>query len=61
MVAKAVESLSEAGFVNYFGMQRFGISSIPTHHIGRYIRILFEAHFCEFSKGVCLVPIGKVL
>lgn len=23
------------GFINYFGMQRFGTGSIPTHHIGR--------------------------
>lgn len=28
-------SLSERGFINYFGMQRFGTSSIPTHHVGR--------------------------
>ncbi len=35
MISAAVRSLREAGFINYFGMQRFGTSSIPTHHIGR--------------------------
>ncbi|WAR25409.1 PUS7-like protein [Mya arenaria] len=28
-------SLRETGFINYFGMQRFGTSAIPSHHIGR--------------------------
>ena len=36
MILKAVKSLGEVGFVNYYGMQRFGTSVIPTHHIGRY-------------------------
>ena len=30
-------SLKNNGFINYFGMQRFGTTSIPTHHVGRYI------------------------
>lgn len=34
---KAMTSLKEKGFINYFGMQRFGTTSIPTHHIGRAI------------------------
>ena len=37
VVSEAVKSLSENGFVNYFGMQRFGTSTIKTHQIGRYI------------------------
>lgn len=28
-------SLSDEGFINYFGMQRFGTSTIPTYTIGR--------------------------
>lgn len=28
-------SLRDVGFINYYGMQRFGVTSIPTHHIGR--------------------------
>jgi tRNA pseudouridine13 synthase len=27
-------SLQERGFINYYGMQRFGSSSVPTHRIG---------------------------
>ena len=30
---KAVESLNSVGFINYFGMQRFGTSSIPTYQV----------------------------
>ena len=31
------KSLNEKGFVNYFGMQRFGVGSIPTHIIGKCV------------------------
>ncbi|KAF8591414.1 pseudouridine synthase [Ramaria rubella] len=31
---RALESLKEHGFINYYGMQRFGTASIPTHSIG---------------------------
>ncbi|PIK48802.1 putative pseudouridylate synthase 7-like [Apostichopus japonicus] len=34
---KALISLKEKGFINYFGMQRFGNTSVPTHHIGRAV------------------------
>lgn len=34
-VKDTMESLKQKGFLNYFGMQRFGTSIIPTHHIGR--------------------------
>lgn len=33
----AVDSWSSRGFINYFGLQRFGTKSIPTHEIGRAI------------------------
>jgi tRNA pseudouridine13 synthase len=33
----AVDSWAERGFINYFGLQRFGTKSIPTHEIGRAI------------------------
>ena len=36
-IRKIVQSISEKGFVNYFGMQRFGVSNIPTHIIGKYV------------------------
>jgi tRNA pseudouridine13 synthase len=28
-------SVSQKGFINYFGLQRFGTGRIPTHHVGR--------------------------
>ncbi|SAM01769.1 hypothetical protein [Absidia glauca] len=36
-MTKSLESLASNGFLNYFGMQRFGTSSILTHEIGRKI------------------------
>lgn len=33
----AVASWAARGFINYFGLQRFGTKSIPTHEIGRAI------------------------
>ena len=33
-VANRIESLRKNGFLNYYGMQRFGCSCIPTHKIG---------------------------
>lgn len=35
ILQKGTESLIEKGFVNYFGMQRFGTFSISTHTIGK--------------------------
>eukprot|EP01125_Pyxidicula_operculata_P000965 TRINITY_DN1084_c2_g1_i1.p1 TRINITY_DN1084_c2_g1~~TRINITY_DN1084_c2_g1_i1.p1 ORF type:complete len:710 (-),score=167.90 TRINITY_DN1084_c2_g1_i1:139-2007(-) len=35
LVKDACEHVKQFGFVNYFGTQRFGTSTIPTHHIGR--------------------------
>lgn len=32
---KACDSIKERGFINYYGMQRFGTSSVPTHYIGK--------------------------
>ena len=36
-IDKRVKALSEKGFINYFGMQRFGTTSVPTHEIGKLI------------------------
>jgi tRNA pseudouridine13 synthase len=33
-VDSAIVSLREHGFINYFGLQRFGSGRVPTHHIG---------------------------
>ncbi|KAI9512222.1 tRNA pseudouridine synthase D [Russula earlei] len=31
---QAMKSIKERGFINYYGMQRFGTAAIPTHSIG---------------------------
>ena len=34
-ILASMESLRDKGFVNYFGMQRFGTGSVPTFDIGK--------------------------
>jgi tRNA pseudouridine13 synthase len=34
---KSIELLTENGFINYYGMQRFGVSVIPTHRVGELV------------------------
>uniref|UniRef100_A0A1A7X294 Pseudouridylate synthase 7 homolog n=1 Tax=Iconisemion striatum TaxID=60296 RepID=A0A1A7X294_9TELE len=36
-VHQAMTSLKKMGFINYFGMQRFGTTAVPTQHVGRAI------------------------
>ncbi|XP_068595603.1 pseudouridylate synthase 7 homolog [Brachionichthys hirsutus] len=36
-VSQALTSLRETGFVNYYGMQRFGTTAVPTQQVGRAI------------------------
>ncbi|XP_026095470.1 pseudouridylate synthase 7 homolog isoform X1 [Carassius auratus] len=36
-VEQAMTSLKETGFINYYGMQRFGTTAVPTHRVGRAI------------------------
>lgn len=31
VVAEAAEGLRRSGFINYFGLQRFGSGAVPTH------------------------------
>lgn len=33
-IRKRIQAVEESGFINYYGMQRFGTSNVPTHHIG---------------------------
>ncbi|XP_078485493.1 pseudouridylate synthase 7 homolog [Ciona intestinalis] len=33
----AIKSFSQTGFINYFGMQRFGTNNVPTYEIGKSI------------------------
>lgn len=37
VVDQAFSALRDQGFINYYGMQRFGTFSISTHTIGRYV------------------------
>jgi tRNA pseudouridine13 synthase len=37
VISESLESLRENGFINYYGMQRFGTFSISTHTIGKEI------------------------
>lgn len=34
IITEAAEGLGKNGFINYFGLQRFGSGSVPTHSIG---------------------------
>ena len=37
-IANGIDSLSNKGFINYFGLQRFGnCAEIPTHAIGKSV------------------------
>lgn len=36
-VQQAMNSLKEIGFINYYGMQRFGTTAIPTYQVGRSV------------------------
>lgn len=36
-VEHAMTSLKATGFINYYGMQRFGTTAVPTHQVGRSI------------------------
>ncbi|XP_018421944.1 PREDICTED: pseudouridylate synthase 7 homolog isoform X1 [Nanorana parkeri] len=36
-VEQAMTSLREIGFINYYGMQRFGTTAVPTYQVGRAI------------------------
>lgn len=36
-IEESLESLKVNGFINYFGLQRFGTTSVSTHAIGKFI------------------------
>ncbi|KAM9312448.1 pseudouridylate synthase 7 homolog [Gastrophryne carolinensis] len=36
-VEQAMASLRDVGFINYYGMQRFGTTAVPTYQVGRAI------------------------
>jgi tRNA pseudouridine13 synthase len=48
-IEQSIEKLLQDGFINYFGMQRFGTSSVSTYEIGKAILR------CEWEKAVDLI------
>eukprot|EP00124_Ichthyophonus_hoferi_P001206 Ihof_evm16s57 gene=Ihof_evmTU16s57 len=48
-----METIKKGGFLNYYGMQRFGTTNIPTHHVG--VAILQS----DFKKAVDLILIPR--
>lgn len=34
-ILQAMSSLRDTGFLNYYGMQRFGTTAVPTYMVGR--------------------------
>ena len=49
VISVAMASLRDTGFINYYGMQRFGTSTIPTHHVGRCLL------HCDWQGAVDLI------
>lgn len=51
IVKEAVEHLEKNGFINYFGLQRFGNSSlVPTYAVGKAI---LKGDWKLVSKNLC--------
>ena len=40
LIEVAMKSLRDVGFINYYGMQRFGTTRVTTHNIGQYVAIV---------------------
>lgn len=58
-IVKNIKNVEEHGFVNYFGMQRFGTFTVRTHHMGKeilrqnwreVIRLILVQH-ADFEPG----------
>ena len=49
VVDASIHTLRESGFINYFGLQRFGTGAVPTHIVGK---ALLKK---EYSKAVELI------
>ena len=64
VIQEAMCSLRDAGFINYFGMQRFGTSTVPTYNVGRYISVSSHKTKMMFFvvlsvSGVCSALTGR--
>ena len=54
-IEKAMASLRENGFINYYGMQRFGTSLVSTHSVGA---LLLNGHWKEACEAILDVKAG---
>ncbi|KAL4444565.1 hypothetical protein ABPG77_002382 [Micractinium sp. CCAP 211/92] len=43
-VSAAAEGIRSSGFINYYGLQRFGTGAVPTHRVGQ---ALLRGRWCE--------------
>lgn len=61
VINSAIESMKRHGFINYYGPQRFGSTSILTHSIGRE---LLKSNWQQVKKSlnnlVCLGTISII-
>ncbi|XP_022296061.2 pseudouridylate synthase 7 homolog [Crassostrea virginica] len=56
VINTALESLKTHGFINYFGMQRFGTTSIPTYTVGKE---LLRGNFKEAGELILQPRAGE--
>ena len=52
-VETGLKTLQEVGFINYYGLQRFGTQSVCTHHVGRLVLAVPAVAACFGCMG-CL-------
>ena len=52
-IEEGLDSLKVNGFINYFGLQRFGTTSVPTHKIGVFV---IYSMCMQFQKIYILPP-----
>lgn len=58
-ISKSIESLKNNGFLNYFGLQRFGNNiEVPTHIIGKQVNFYL---FIYFLKNILVLLIFRFL
>ena len=50
-IEERLESVKVNGFINYFGLQRFGTTSVPTHEIGMFLFVQSN----HFETTMCLL------
>ncbi|XP_065829927.1 pseudouridylate synthase 7 homolog [Oscarella lobularis] len=55
VVDSCLASLQDKGFINYYGMQRFGTSSVPTYEVGK---ALLSSRWQD-AIGLILTPLRK--